>query len=191
MGFKDIPLLIEALAMDRELSVAIAIKLISGCVHLLHGNADYAESLRLYSILGKLIIVDDDFVANSAEALLLDYRVNKYLNNASIATGDVLNAEFAIINAIHYTALLATIKGPLDSELIMLTDDILYSIGLATNGYDKPFYERLTENNLIIADHLPYIIDYKIKRNQGFEGFERVFEMASDCDRERMLWMLK
>jgi len=43
----------------------------------------------------------------------------------------------------------------------------------------------------ILYKNLSFIIDYKVKNDQGFGNIEAVFEAASDADKEKLLFLLK
>tara|TARA_Y100000034_G_C6808061_1_gene362999 strand:+ start:126 stop:674 length:549 start_codon:yes stop_codon:yes gene_type:complete len=45
--------------------------------------------------------------------------------------------------------------------------------------------------HLMLSKHLTFIIDCKIKHNEGFGNFEEVFEAATEADKEKLLFHLE
>ena len=164
-------LTLKSIAADQWLSVWIAVVFAEDVLHLFEEK--YPSDMRPRNAVDAAKAwMNNPCEETAAAAAAADAAA------AAAAVSDAAAAD-AAADAAYAAAAVS------DAAAADAADDAAYAAADAAYA-DKEFYIH----NLL-RKHLSFIINYKVKHNQGFGCIEEVFEAADNKGKEKLLWMFK
>jgi len=167
--------IIEAIDPDRWLSTWIALKF-SRDVSSFWSRA-YPDNPNLNNLNDQIGIWLGDKDRNPEGPLRQAYVAMEKVRRLSNESCEMKSkaAGYSAIYAVQQDCKLASFQASVASQSVL---DITKSERINAYIYN------------MIREHLDFIVDYKLKNNQSFGNFGKVFGMASDTDNEKLIWNL-